>query len=140
MNISTIQQETVVAIEDIHHLANAVEELPENSPLREFVADMLEVIGRGAGISLVEQDKELTPNEVASLLQVSRPHVMKMIHAGVLSAHPVGKHYRIMFSDLKDFIDRRNRASKHVAEVIATGGKRKGTPLSQAAMDNLSQF
>lgn len=140
LNISTIQQDIAVANEEIQHLTHAVEDLPEHSPLRGIFSELLKAVDRGARISLVEQGKELTPNEVASLLQVSRPHVMKMIHAGILSAHLVGKHYRVKFNDLRDFIDRRDRASKHVAEVIATAGKCNASPLSEDAMKSLSQF
>lgn len=140
LDISTIRQDVVVAADEVKQLTNAVEELPEHSPLRDFVSGLLDAVSRGAGVSLVEQDKELSPNEVAALLQVSRPHVMKMIHAGVLSAHPVGKHYRIMFSDFRDFADRRARASKHVAEVIAAVDKRSVAALEDEAMKNLSQL
>lgn len=129
-----------MAADEIQQLTHAVEELPEHSPLRDFVSELLEVVSRGAGVSLVEQDKELSPNDVALLLQVSRPHVMKMIHEGILSAHPVGKHYRVMFSDFRDFADRRDRASKHVAEVIAAANKRDVPALDEEAMKNLSQF
>lgn len=140
LNILTIQQDVAIAAEEVQQLARAVEELPELSPLRGFVSELLEAVGRGAGVSLVEQDKELSPNDVASLLQVSRPHVMKMIHAGILSAHPVGKHYRVMFSDFLDFADRRDRASKHVAEVISAADKRKAVALDDAAMQHLRQL
>lgn len=140
MNILTIRQDVAIAADEVQQLTHAVGELPELSPLRGFVSELLEAVSRGTGVSLVEQDKELSPNDVASLLQVSRPHVMKMIHAGILSAHPVGKHYRIMFSDFLDFADRRDRASKHVAEVIATADKRKVSALDDEAMKNLRQL
>jgi excisionase family DNA binding protein len=140
LNISTIQQDVVVADDEVQKLTHALEELPEHSPLRDFVSGLLDAVSRGAGVSLVEQDKELSPNDVASLLQVSRPHVMKMIHAGILSAHPVGKHYRVMFSDFRDFADRRDRASKHVAEVIDSANKRIVPALDDEAMENLRQL
>lgn len=140
MNISTIGHDVVVAPDEVEQLTHAVEELPQSSPLRDFVSGLLDAVSRGAGVSLVEQDKELTPNDVASLLQVSRPHVMKMIRAGELAATLVGTHYRVMFSDFLDFSDRRDRASKHVAEVIAGAGNQTVAPLDDETMESLRQL
>jgi len=140
MTISTIGRDVVVDTDEVDQLSHAVEELPEQSPLREFVAGLLDAVSRGAGVSLVEQDKELSPNDVASLLQVSRPHVMKMIHAGELPASLTGAHYRVMYSDFRDFADRRDRASKHVAEVIANAGQRTAPPLSDEELEQFRQL
>lgn len=71
-------------------------------------------------LSAHEQDKEwqvivtdqtLTPNEVAEILGVSRPHLVnKYIKRGLLKATKVGTHYRIKESDVRDFLRRKQEA------------------------------
>ena len=140
MSISTIGRGLVVAPNEVEQITQAVKELPEQSPLREFIAGLLDAVSRGVGVSLVEQDKELSPNDVASLLQVSRPHVMKMIHTGELPASLTGTHYRVMYSDFRNFADRRDRASKRVAEVIANAGQHTVPALSDEELEQLRQL
>jgi len=134
---STIEQGVAVAISDVEQLAHAVDALPEQSPLRAFVADFLQAVTRGAGVALVEQDKELTPNDVAKLLNVSHPHVMKMIRVGALKSHQTGAHNRVLYSDFVDFAKRRSGASKYVAETIAAAQSGSAPALSDEALDQL---
>ncbi|MFJ6678626.1 helix-turn-helix domain-containing protein [Microbacterium sp. NPDC091382] len=140
MNISVLNTAVAVPATEVQQLSTAVQELPDTSPLRELVSELLDAVARGAGISLVEQEKELSPNDVASLLQVSRPHVMKMIREGVLIAHPVGKHHRVRYSDFIDFAERRELASKHVAEIIAHANTPAPVPLTEEEMEDLRQL
>jgi excisionase family DNA binding protein len=48
----------------------------------------------------------LTIDEVASHLQVNRKTVSKLIGSGKLAAFRVGREYRILESDLEDYIRR----------------------------------
>ena len=48
-------------------------------------------------------DSELTPNEAADYLNVSRMFVSNLMDTGQLPFRPVGSHRRIRFCDLSDY-------------------------------------
>ncbi len=52
---------------------------------------------------LLPQNNELTIKEAASVLNVSRPFVIKQIELGLLRSTSVGRHRRILFEDLLSF-------------------------------------
>jgi excisionase family DNA binding protein len=76
--------------------------------------DVLAQMAQGNSVSLVPIHAELTTQEAADLLNVSRPYLIKQIEAGELSHHKIGKHRRIHFNDLmayKERIDRETAAA-----------------------------
>ena len=51
-------------------------------------------------VAILPLDQDLTPNQVAEMLNVSRSTVMRLITDGELSAHQVGSHHRVRLQDL----------------------------------------
>jgi excisionase family DNA binding protein len=62
---------------------------------------------------------ELTTQEAADLLNVSRPHLVKLLESGALAFHKTGKHRRIRFADLMVFKTEQDRASAQAMEALA---------------------
>jgi|GEM_PF-537421 len=108
--ISETELETVV---------QTVHGLPVGSPLRDFLQTVIDAGQRGAGITALAQDGELTPNQAAKALGMSRPHLLKFIRNGALNVHYVGSHQRISYADFMDFKQRHDDASKDVATALA---------------------
>jgi len=68
-----------------------------------FFAEMLKRMAQQQPIVLMPQKHELTTQEAAAFLNVSRPFVIKEIEAGRLKCHKVNRHRRIEFSELKRY-------------------------------------
>ena len=79
-----------------------------------MLASMLAQLAEGRGITLMPSHAELTTVEAASMLNVSRPYLIKLIDSGELPARLVGRHRRIRFGDFIDY-KRRTDASAHQA-------------------------
>lgn len=64
-----------------------------------WVRDLLEDMADGRLVRPPEPDEEMTTQQVANLLGVSRPFVVKLIDEGRLPGHKVGTHRRVYTRD-----------------------------------------
>jgi excisionase family DNA binding protein len=92
-------------------------ELP-TSALR-LLVDILSELADGNAVKVVPIHAELTTQEAADLLNVSRPHVVKLVEDGELPFHWAGKHRRVRFADLMRFKEARERASEQAMAELA---------------------
>jgi excisionase family DNA binding protein len=68
-----------------------------------FFAEMLGMMAQRRPVMLVPHNHELTTQDAAALLNVSRPFVIKEIEAGRLRCRKVGRHRRIEFEELRRY-------------------------------------
>ena len=73
-------------------------ELPPKA-LRVF-ADLLGAMSQRQPVSLIPQKHELTTQEAAAFLNVSRPFVVKQLEEGKIPFRKVGRHRRVEFEQL----------------------------------------
>jgi excisionase family DNA binding protein len=97
---------------------------PEATEVRvpEGVADMVQAaiveLSEGHTVRLVREDEELTTQQAADLLNVSRPHVTKLLTRGDIPHHRVGAHRRVYRSDVEAYQQaQRARARKALREM-----------------------
>jgi excisionase family DNA binding protein len=64
---------------------------------------LLSEMAAGNAVTLIPVHAELTTQQAADLLGVSRPFVIKQIEDGKLPHRRIGTHRRVMFKDLMDF-------------------------------------
>ena len=88
------------------------------SALRMLV-DILGELAIGNAGKVVPVHAELTSQEAADLLNVSRPHLVKMLEEGAIPFTKTGRHRRIRFSDLMAFKQRRDEESQEAMEALA---------------------
>jgi excisionase family DNA binding protein len=76
-------------------------------------------LANGRSVVIVHYDEELTTQQAADLLQVSRPYLIRLLEEGQIPYHYVGTHRRIRMGDLLRY--RNVRAEKrraHLKELI----------------------
>ncbi|WP_375444699.1 helix-turn-helix domain-containing protein [uncultured Fibrella sp.] len=68
-----------------------------------LLAVILSGMAEGKGISLAPSDSEVSTQQAADLLAVSRPHIVKLLEAGAIPFRKVGSHRRISLADVLDY-------------------------------------
>lgn len=77
-----------------------------------FFADVLRQMAKREPMLLMPHKHELTTQDAANFLNVSRPFVVKEIEAGHLKCRPVGAHRRIEFQELRRYMAEQKRRSE----------------------------
>jgi excisionase family DNA binding protein len=72
----------------------------------EIIGDILEKIAAADEVTLLADDAEVSPEDAAAILGVSRPLVRRRMDAGVLPFRRVGAHRRLRLSDVLDLKQR----------------------------------
>lgn len=81
-------------------------ELPDS--VFNLLRQVVYYLSEGKAISLIPVNKELTTQEAADILNVSRPFLIKILDQGDLRFRYVGSHRRIRVDDLIDYQNRRD--------------------------------
>ena len=91
-----------------------------------LLVDILGELALGNAVKVVPVHAELTSQEAADLLNVSRPHLVKMLEEGAIPFTKTGRHRRIRFSDLMAFKQRRDEESQEAMEALANQAQELG--------------
>ena len=60
-------------------------------------------MAQGKSIALMPSDAEMTTQQAAEILNVSRPHVIKLLEKGEIPYKKVGSHRRILLQDILEY-------------------------------------
>lgn len=89
----------------------------------------LEILGQmanGNAVTIVPVHAELTTQQAADMLNVSRPHLVSLLESGRLPFRKVGTHRRVMFADLSAFKSVQNVQSREAAAELTRQAQELG--------------
>ncbi|HEX3962395.1 MAG TPA: helix-turn-helix domain-containing protein [Trebonia sp.] len=77
-------------------------------------AQILDLLAQGRGVQIFPKEVELTTQQAAAMLNVSRPYLIGLLESDKIPFRKVGRHRRIRFEDLLDY-KRRDDLNRRVA-------------------------
>ena len=75
--------------------------IPE--PIYQVLLQVVQAMASGKAISIIPQQQELTTQQAAEFLSVSRPYLIKLLEQGEIPHIKVGSHRRVRFDDLMNY-------------------------------------
>ena len=81
-------------------------------------AQILELLAQGRGVQIFPKEVELSTQQAAAMLNVSRPYLIGLLEADKIPFRKVGRHRRVRFEDLMDYKRRDDRSRRAAADEL----------------------
>lgn len=92
----------------------------------ELLARVLDHMAAGEGVSVVPAHAELTTQQAADMLNVSRPHLVGLLNSGEIDYRMVGSHRRVQAASLMEYMRRDDQRRGEAADELTRLGQELG--------------
>jgi excisionase family DNA binding protein len=112
-----------LVVEDEHG-----ESLTVPRPAVELLARVLAHMAAGQGVSVVPSHAELTTQQAADMMNVSRPYLIGLLERGEIEYRKVGAHRRIKAESLLNYMREDDRKRRTAADELTALGEEMDLP------------
>lgn len=95
-------------------------------PAVTLFAQILAQLAEGRGVSVIPSQAEVTTQQAADLLGVSRPYVVGLLEDGAIAHRKVGRHRRILLADLLAYKRTDDEQRRKAADELGDLGQELG--------------
>ena len=99
-------------------------ELPD--AVFDLLIKIMDGLQEGKAISIVPVTQDLTTQQAAEMLGVSRPFFVKLLETGQLPFHLTGTHRRVYLQDLLGYKQRRDQQRREALDQMASEADEQG--------------
>ena len=92
----------------------------------DMLVAILQATARGKGVQIMPVNAELTTQQAAEILNVSRPFLIKLLEEGRIEHRLVGRHRRIRFDALMEYKARDDAERRKIADELTLLGQALG--------------
>ena len=90
------------------------------------LAKSAEIVARGETVTVLADEQELTSQEAADLLNVSRQYLVRLLDRGDIPASKTGAHRRVRVADVQAYRLQRDRARSEALDVLVEQAQADG--------------
>lgn len=111
---------------DFHDEKGAVRTVRIPTSALRLLVDVLTEIGQGNAVSIIPIHAELTTQEAADVLNVSRPFLVQLLEKGEMPFHKIGTHRRVRYQDVIEYKKRIDTERRKALDELAAEAQELG--------------